>query len=90
MSMPAKQRQQLKAKAHALKPIVFIGNQGLTENVKIEIDRGLEDHELIKIRIQAEDRETRRALFQEVCEGLQAYPIQLVGGIGVIYRVSNK
>lgn len=90
MSMTPKQRQQLKGKAHKLKPIVFIGNNGLTDNVKMEINRGLDDHELIKIRIQATDRETRRELFQEICDEMLADPIQLVGGIGVIYRVSEK
>jgi RNA-binding protein len=90
MSMTPKQRQQLKGKAHSLRPIVFIGNNGLTDNVIMEIDRGLEDHELIKIRIQESDRNARKELFQKICEALFAYPIQLVGGIGVIYRVSKK
>lgn len=90
MSMTPKQRQQLKAKAHKLRPIVFIGNNGLTENVKMEIDRGLEDHELIKIRIQATDREARKELFQEICQIMEAHPILLVGGIGALYRLSKK
>lgn len=90
MPMTTKQRQQLKGKAHSLKPIVFIGNNGLTDNVKMEIDRGLEDHELIKIRIQESDRVVRKKLFQEICDTVLAYPIQLVGAVGVIYRVSKK
>ncbi len=90
MPMTTKQRQQLKGKAHSLKPIVFIGNNGLTDNVKMEIDRGLEDHELIKIRIQESDRVVRKKLFQEICDVVLAYPIQLVGGVGVIYRASKK
>lgn len=90
MSMTPKQRQVLKGKAHKLRPIAFIGNNGLTENVKMEIDRGLEDHELIKIRISAEDREMRKELFQEICGIMVAEPIQLVGGMGVIYRESKK
>lgn len=90
MAITPKQRQQLKGKAHSLRPIVSIGNNGLSDNVKMEIDRGLEDHELIKIRIQASDRVARKELFKEICDVLLAYPIQLVGGIGVIYRVQKK
>jgi RNA-binding protein YhbY len=51
MPLSPKERQVMKAKAHALKPIVGLGNQGLTANVHSEIDRGLYDHELIKIRL---------------------------------------
>lgn len=76
----------LKAKAHKLKPIVFIGNKGLTKTVREEIDRGLTDHELIKIRIQGSDRNEREALFLDICEQALAQPVQLIGGIGIVYR----
>jgi len=90
MRLTTKFKQQLKAKAHALKPIVFIGNNGFTDNVKNEIDRGLTDHELIKIRIQTMDRNERQQLFSDICEAVQADAIQLIGGIGIIYRKSEK
>ncbi len=83
--LSSKQRQQLKAKAHNLNPIIFIGNNGFTDNIKNDIDRGLNDHELIKIRIQAE-RDVREDLFLEICEAVRAHPVQLIGGIGIIYR----
>jgi len=86
MAITTKFKQQLKAKAHKLKPIVFVGNNGLTESVINEMDRGLTDHELIKIRIQSEDREERRALFVEVCNVVLATPVQFIGSIGVMYR----
>lgn len=84
--MNTKQKQLLKAKAHKLKPIVILGNQGFTANVKMEINRGLDDHELIKVRINAEDREERRALFAEICETVAAEPIQMIGSIATLYR----
>lgn len=89
MPLTPKIRQQFKAKAHGLRPIVSIGNKGLTETVHIEIDRALTDHELIKIRIQAE-RDARRVIFDEVCEIHHCEPVQLIGGIGTIYRKSDK
>lgn len=82
-------RQQFKAKAHKLKPIVSIGNKGLTKTVNEEIDRALYDHELIKIRIM-HGRDERKALFEEICQIHQAEPIQLLGSIATLYRKSDK
>jgi RNA-binding protein len=90
MSLTSKVRQQLKAKAHKLKPIVIVGNNGLTETVNMEIDRALTDHELIKMRINAEDREIRRALYAEIVALHHAEIVQQVGKIGVLFRVSDK
>ena len=90
MKLTTKQKQFLKAKAHPLKPIIFIGHNGFTDNVKNEIDRGLEDHALIKISIQKVDRDLKKQLFLEICQSVGAHAIQLVGKTGVIYRKSNK
>jgi len=86
MALNTKFKQQLKAKAHKLKPIVFIGNNGLTDNVKMEIDRGLTDHELIKIRVQSSDRELKQQLLVEACHATDAELVQCIGGIAVLYR----
>ena len=90
MPLPAKQRQILKGKAHKLRPIVIVGNNGLTETVNIEIDRALTDHELIKMRINSEDREVRRELYTEICAIHQAELIQSIGKNAVLFRVSDK
>jgi RNA-binding protein len=90
MSLSSKDKQQLKARAHKLKPVVIIGNNGLTETVNMEIDRALTDHELIKMRINAEDREIRRALYAEIVELHHAELVQQVGKIAVLYRISDK
>lgn len=86
MSITTKFKQQLKAKAHKLQPIVYIGNKGLTENVKNEVDRGLSDHELIKMKINIGDKKERKKLLLDICAGLNAELVQMVGGVGVIYR----
>jgi RNA-binding protein len=90
MPLPSKRKQQLKALAHKLKPIVSVGNNGLTDNVNFEIERALNDHELIKMRINAEDRVVRKALFVEISQVHQAELIQTVGKIGVIYRQNKE
>ncbi len=90
MPLNAKQRQQLKAKAHPLKPVILIGHNGLTDAVQKEIDRALNDHELIKIRIQSEDRDLRRELFAQICNQQHAELVQLLGRIAVIYRKQTE
>ena len=90
MKLNTKIKQQYRARAHKLKPIVIIGGKGLTETVNQEIDRALFDHELIKIRIQAADREERRKIFSDICENHGAFAIQLIGNIGTLYRKSDK
>jgi RNA-binding protein len=89
MPLNTKAKQQLKAKAHKLKPVVMIGNNGLTDAVNKEIDRALHDHELIKIRILSNDRDLRRQIFNEICQVNQAELVQVIGSIGVIYRSHN-
>lgn len=90
MPLTSKERQQMKARAHKMSPLVIIGNQGLSANVNTEIDRGLYDHELIKIRVNVEDRVERRNMFDEICDVHHAELVQQVGKIGVVYRVSDK
>lgn len=85
----SKAKQQLKAKAHRLKPIVMIGSQGLTPAVHKEIARALDDHELIKIRISTEDRAEKQRIYQEICHKNDANPVQLIGHIAVVFR-KNK
>lgn len=80
------QKQQLRAKAHQLNPVVIIGNQGLTANVHQEIDNALLTHELIKIRVHSKDREHIKKIIEEVCQQHQAQLIQTIGHIFVIYR----
>ena len=85
LSLTVLQRQNLKARAHSLNPVVMIGNAGLTDAVLEEIHRTLDSHELIKIRATGE-RQEREAMLQEICERLDAAPVQHIGKILVVYR----
>lgn len=84
------QRKFLKAQAHALKPVVMIGAQGLTEAVVQETDRALKAHELIKVRVLGDDREAREAWLDELCTALDAAPVQHIGKLLVLYRPAEK
>jgi putative YhbY family RNA-binding protein len=76
----------LRAKAHALHPVVAIGQHGLTAAVLHEIDVNLLAHQLIKIRVFSDDRDARHALLIEICGALDAAPVQHLGKILTIWR----
>lgn len=86
MPLIPKTRQHLKAKAHKLKPIVMLGNKGLTPAVLKELEIALNDHELVKVRVACEDRDEKKAMVAEMCTATEAELVQLIGGIAVIFR----
>ena len=79
-------RRELKARAHALDPVVLIGGAGLSPAILAEIDRGLKSHELIKVRVNGADRPGREAILEEICRRTGAQPVQHIGKILVLYR----
>ena len=82
---PAK-RAELRAAAHALKPVVLIGAEGLTDAVLAEIKVHLGAHQLIKIRVFGDEREERTALYERICDELGAAAIQQIGKLLVIWK----
>ena len=80
------QRKDHRSEAHHLDPVVMVGGDGLTDNVKKEIDSALNAHGLIKVRVFSDDRVAREAMFQAVTEELNAAPIQHIGKLLVIWR----
>lgn len=84
------ERSALRAEAHALKPIVIIGEAGLTPAVLKEIDLGLDSHGLIKVRVFGDDREARVGMYETICADLDAAPVQHIGKLLVIYRPKKE
>ena len=82
-------KKNLKAQAHALNPVVMIGQAGLTEEVLKEINIALDVHELIKIRIRAE-RDERKEISLQIAQSTLAENIQSIGQIAVFYRKNPK
>ena len=80
------QRRDLRARAHHLTPVVTIADNGLAPTVVAEIERSLQAHELIKVKVQGAEREQRDALMQELCAALDAAPVQHIGNILVVWR----
>ena len=90
MPITSTQRRTLRASAHALDPVVLIGNHGLSPAVFDEIDRSLRRHELIKIRVASEDRDARERILRDICDTVQAEAVQSIGRMLVIYRAKPE
>lgn len=88
MSAPLtpRQRAQLKARAHALSPILHIGKVGLEDAVVAEVDSALKAHELIKVKINEADRDAREEIGESVAARTDSAVVQRVGKILVLWR----
>ena len=78
--------RQMRAIGHKLKPVVTVAGNGLSEGVVAELDRALNDHELIKIKLAAGSREARSAMAREVCAQTGAELVHSIGNVIVILR----
>lgn len=88
--LTSQQRVVLRGRAHALKPVVIIGNHGLTAAVQQEIECALQAHKLIKIRVNATDKAARQTLITTICAEREAELIQVIGHIAVLYRQHHE
>lgn len=90
MALTDKQTLFLRKQCHHLKPVVIIGSAGLTENVLNEIDNALAHHELIKVKINASDKELRSAMIEKIIESTSSCLIQTIGHTASFYRQAEK
>ena len=86
LELTSTQRRALRARAHSLNPVLMIGDAGLSTAVLNEINKNLNRHELIKVRVFAGEHSTRARLLGEICAALNAAPVQHIGKILVVYR----
>ncbi len=90
MPLSQDQRKQYRAIAHHLKPVVIIAANGVTEGVINELERALNDHELIKIKVAAGDREERVELLEEVAKLTRSELVQTIGRVAVLVRKNPR
>ena len=90
MSLSNPDKKQLRRIGHELNPQVIIAQKGLSENIGKEIDRALEAHELIKVKLAIPDRDARRSICNEICQQLGAECIQSVGQVVLLFRAAKK
>ena len=89
MELSNAQRRHLRGLAHARKVVVTIGNAGLKPAVMAELEQALAHHELVKVRIQGADRETRRALTTAMLEQTHSHLVQCIGHVVTLYRAAK-
>lgn len=86
VTLSARERAALKARAHAMEPVVHVGHGGVTDAVIAEIDRNLTAHELIKVRAGAAERDERHATLDTIVARTDAAVVQTVGKVMVLWR----
>ena len=85
-----KQKKYLRGLAHKLEPKARSGNPGLTQNLIKEVEAQLLAHELIKVKVAAEDREERDRLIERLCAATKATLVQRIGNMAVLYKKNTK
>ena len=88
MSISKNQIKFLRSKCHDLKPVVMLGQKGLSDAVLNELEIALDHHELVKIKLSVDDRDARKQLAEEICQRCQAEVVQSIGKTVSIYRAN--
>ena len=80
----------LRSLAHALKPVVRLGQNGLTDAVKKELNGALDHHELVKVKLSESDKDARNAQLDELCQSASATCVQQIGLTATLFRRNHK
>lgn len=90
MAPTGKQIRTLRALAHHLDPVVFVGKADVTEAVAKQADQALEAHELIKCGVQDGSELTTREAAEALAEATTSEVVQVIGHRFALYRESHK
>jgi RNA-binding protein len=90
MELKEKQKKYLRGLAHKLEPKARSGNPGLTQNLIKEVEAQLLAHELIKVKVAAEDREERDRFIERLCAATKAALVQRIGNMAILYKCNPK
>ncbi len=85
-----KQKRWLKSQVHHLKPVVLVGQAGVTDAVLAELDLALARHELLKVRVAAGDRELRDEQIGRMVQASGATLVSRIGNVAALYRANPK
>lgn len=88
--LTSSQTRFLRGQAHDLKALLQIGGKGVTPAFLAELNEVLERHELVKIKVGAEDREARDAMIAELAQATESALVQRIGHVAVLYRPSRE
>lgn len=88
MRLSESQKKYLRGLGHKLKPVIMIGDAGLTDAVTAEFLSALRHHELIKVKIRVGDRDLRDSIISELCKAADASLVTRIGNVALIYRAN--
>lgn len=86
MKLSEPQKKHLRGLGHPLKPLIMVGDSGLSESLLAEFESTLKHHELIKVRVRVGDRTARDEIIEKLCSDSAANLIQRVGNVALLYR----
>ena len=90
MELSEHQKKHLRGLGHQLKPLIMVGDAGLSDSLLAEYDATLDHHELIKVRVRAGDRDARDAIIETLCDKSRATLVQRIGNVALLYRPNLK
>ncbi len=86
MPLSSHQKRFLRGIAHALDPVVMVGQKGVTPSLLKELDGALAHHELVKVKLSDADREDRAMTIEALREGTSCEVVQTIGRIACLFR----
>lgn len=90
MDLSEPQKKFLRGLGHQLKPVILVGDAGLTESVMNEFRSTIEHHELIKVRVRAGDRKLRDDIIRDLCDKGDASLVTRIGNVALVYRRNDE
>ena len=90
MNLNERQKKFLRGLGHQLKPLIMVGDAGLSESLMAEFESTLDHHELIKVRVRVGDRDARDEIIDTLCDRGSAQLIQRIGNVALLYRPNVK
>ena len=90
MNLSEAQKKYLRGRGHALKPLIMVGESGLSDSLLAEYESTLDHHELIKVRVRVGDREARDVMIEKLCQDSRATLVQRIGNVALVYRANPQ
>ncbi|MCJ7590980.1 MAG: ribosome assembly RNA-binding protein YhbY [Woeseiaceae bacterium] len=90
MDLSEAQKKYLRGLGHDLKPLIMVGDAGLSESLLAEYEATLAHHELIKVKVRTADHESRDKMIKQLCVDHSASLIQRIGSVALLYRANPE
>jgi len=90
MALSVNQKKHLRGLGHSLKPVVMVGDAGISDALLEEFETQVEHHELVKVKVRAGDRDARDSMIGELCRRGRAELVARIGNVALLYRRNEE